>query len=273
MSDPISLITLGAAVGGVAGKLAERAWDSATGWLGDRFAHHTESAIKAARENTEQFVIELANRVQALEHDNRVDAEAAEIRESHPQFALLLQAAVLAGAQTDSKEKHQILADLVAARLTANADTTLALASEMACQAISRATTRQLMLLALCAFLEDIRPRELIDKQSYGVWIDTILDPFVDLEFHEIDALHLTAINCITYDPTSKKDLILLLNMKVRANALLRNNFEESENLFFLEMIWGQGLLGVQLTSVGKLIGGLVFDRLFGISTGMPEWA
>jgi len=272
MTDPLSLIALGAAVGGVAGKLSERAMDGAAGWLRDRFAHHKESAIKAARENTENFVIELANRVQALEAEKQVNAEEAEIRESHPQFALLLQEAVLAGAQTNSNEKHKILADLVAARLTVNADTTLAIASEMACQAISRATSRQLMLLALCSFLEDIRPKEPIEKQHYGYWLDTILDPFLDLEFIEIDVLHLAAINCTTYDPASGKSLQLLLNMKVRAKIIVENNFEESVHLDFLEIMWGEGLAGVQLTSVGKLIGGLVFDRLFGISTGIPKW-
>ena len=271
MADPLSLIALGAAIGGVAGKLAEKAWDGATGWLADRFAHHTEKARTAARNNTVQFIIELANRVQTLERKQQIDARTAEERESHPQFALLLQTAVLAGAQTDSREKHQLLADLVAARLTTNADTTLALASEMACQAVARATARQLSLLGLCAFLQDVRPRDPILKGTHGAWLDASLEPFVDIEFNEIDALHLVAIACATYDPTAEKDLMLWLRMKVRA-GVDEDIFEDSTYLDLLEIMWGEGLAGLQLTSVGTLIGGLVFDRLTGATTGLPKW-
>ncbi len=271
MADPLSLVALSAARGGIAGKLAEKTWDSADGWLRDRFSHHTENAKAAARENAAEFLVQLANRVKELEDQHAVEASTAEARDSHPQFAFVLQTAVLAGAQTDDHQKHQLLADLVAARLTTNSDTTLALASEMACQAVARATSRQLKLLGLCSFLQDVRPRCPIPAGGHGIWLDTVLGPFYDLEFYEIDALHLVAINCATYDPSSGKDLMLWLKLKVGAGPN-DNVFADSQHLDSLAFMWGEGLAGVQLTSVGSLIGGFVLDHLTGATIGIPKW-
>lgn len=271
MTDPLSLVALGAAVGGMAGKLAERTWDSAEEWLRDRFAHHAENAKAAARENAARFLIELANRIKVLEDQHEVEASLAEARESHPQFSAMLQLAVLAAAQTEDPHKHQLLADLVAARLTTNSETTLALASEMACHAVARLTNRQLRLLGLCSFIERVRPRHPVPPGTHGAWLDAILTPFDDIEFVEIDALHLVAVNCATYNPASEKDLIFWLNLKVGAGAD-DSVFSDSTCLAWLEIMWGQGLAGVQLTSVGSLVGGFVFDHLTGAMTGIPEW-
>lgn len=39
MADPISLIALGAVVGGAAGKFTEKAWESSERWLKEDLAH------------------------------------------------------------------------------------------------------------------------------------------------------------------------------------------------------------------------------------------
>ena len=45
MADPLSLVALGAAVGGAAGKFVEKAWDSGEKWITSYFADHRPKAI------------------------------------------------------------------------------------------------------------------------------------------------------------------------------------------------------------------------------------
>ena len=56
MNDPLSLVALGAAIGGAAGKFAEKAQDSGEKWLGTYFANHGIKAQKKARENSLAFL-------------------------------------------------------------------------------------------------------------------------------------------------------------------------------------------------------------------------
>lgn len=270
MADPISIVALGAAVGGVAGKLAEKTWDSADGWLRDRFMHHGTKAKEAARQNTANFLVELANRVRALEDQRAINQSTAEAQEGHPHFALVLQLAVMAGSQTDCREKHEILADLVAARLASNSDTTVALAAEMACQVVARATSRQLRLLGLCSFLQDVRPKHSIPPSDQKRWLESLLEPFDEVSFEEIDAQHLVAIGCATFDPASERSLKLLLQIKL--GGPYDCDLPESVDLEMLQIRWDLGLSGLQLTSVGRLLGGFVFDHMVGANIGVPSW-
>ena len=76
MPDPISLVAFGAAIGGAAGKFAERAWDSADRWLAERFGSHAAEAQARARLNAGAFVSELAAKISNLETEQRIDASA-----------------------------------------------------------------------------------------------------------------------------------------------------------------------------------------------------
>jgi len=40
MTDPLSLIALGAALGGISGKFSEKAWELAEKWLARRYEDH-----------------------------------------------------------------------------------------------------------------------------------------------------------------------------------------------------------------------------------------
>ncbi len=158
MPDPISLIALGAAVGGAAGKFTEKAWDSSERWLRERFGSHRAAAQKIARENAADFVRELADRVKKLENEHLVKRQQFDDVARHPQFSALLQRSVLNAAETNEQMKHKLLATLVANRMLSPPETTLALASQLASDAITRSTQRQLTLMALQAFIEGVQP-------------------------------------------------------------------------------------------------------------------
>jgi len=73
MSDPLSLVALGAAIGGAAGKFTEKAWDSGQRWLKTYFANHGKKAQLKAKENSLEFLKELAERVKKLEDEHVVN--------------------------------------------------------------------------------------------------------------------------------------------------------------------------------------------------------
>jgi hypothetical protein len=218
MPDPISLIALAAAVGGVAGKFAEKTWESSERWLSERFGSHAAAAREQARENAADFVRQLARHIKALEDGHSVDQHQINASATHPQFSSLLQRSVLNAAETDESEKHNLLAQLIAIRLRSSAETTLALASQLASDAIAHSTRRQLTLMAIRCFFEEIRPRKGLTFLQYKGWIEICLDPFAEFEFHVIDAKHLVAIACATYDPTSLQDLGSMLAMKAETD-------------------------------------------------------
>jgi hypothetical protein len=268
MADPLSLIALGAGIGGVAGKVAEKAWDTGERWLAAKFGEHSEVARLRARENAAAFMLDLAERLRSLETNGRLDGGRAAAEQQHPQFSTTLQGALLRAAQTENREKHQLLAELIAQRLVSESESLITLASQMAVDAIALATPRQLRLLALCSFLEEVRPRDPVD--DHCLWLDVCLRPFEDLWFYKIDAMHLAALSCVLFDQTSQKGLDVSLGFK-----FLRfedGMFAKSAGYEWLTSLWTEGLAGVQLTSVGSLVGALAYDRLTGAHTGIPKW-
>jgi hypothetical protein len=56
---------------------------------------------------------------------------------------------MISASQTDREEKHQLLSRPVAERIKAHPESLIALASKMACDAISYATANQLKILGL----------------------------------------------------------------------------------------------------------------------------
>lgn len=271
MADPLSLIALGAAVGGAAGKFAEKAWESGERWLHERFGSHAAEAQEQARENGARFIHQLAVRVKALEDQHQVNRERIEATEKHPQFSALLQSTIVNAAQTDDDMKHDLLARLVATRLVSANESTVALASQLASDAISHSTRRQLMLMALSSFLEDSRPRDPLSVADYRRWLEVFLQPFIDFEFNKVDARHLVAIACASYDPSSNRNLELLLQMKGGRHCI-GATLNDLHFVYVLQIQWDEGLAGVFLTSVGSIVGGLTFNQMMGRDYGLPQW-
>jgi hypothetical protein len=271
MTDPVSLVALGAAVGGLAGKVAEKSWESAEIWLKERFGSHAIEAQARARENAAAFVHDLAARVKALEDRGVLPPNALDAAK-HPSVSALLQAAVLGAAQTEDEAKHDLLASVVATRLVSNTESTYALASQMAADAICRVTQRQLQLLGLLCFLEEVRPRQVDTVREYLAWVSAWLSHFDKFEFREIDARHLVAVGCVTFDPASERGLEWIF--RIKGGSLAFEAPIETENWFeAMESHWAEGLSGVQLTSVGSIVGGLALGRIVGCDTSTPHWS
>src|SRR5438876_199300 len=170
MADPLSLIALGAAVGGAAGKFTEKAWDAGSRWLATFFAGHAETAKKAAQENAAAFLVDLTQRVKVLEEKSSVPRDVISAAQDHPQFSVVLQRAMIAAAQTDDSRKHSILSFLVTQRLANPQETTVAFASKLACDAVAHITACQLEYLGLGVVLDEIRPKVFLDAGPYQQW-------------------------------------------------------------------------------------------------------
>lgn len=272
MSDPVSMVALGAALGGVAGKVAERTWDSAERWLSNRFGSHAPAARGQAQANAADFVQMLTDRVRTLEEERAIDATKVAEAERHPQFSALLQDTLLGAAQTDDKQKHALLADVVALRLASGAETTASLAAPLAASAVARATGRQLRMMGLMCLIEEIRPKYIDSEEHFRSWLGMTLRPFTDYDFYKIDALHLAALACVTFDPTSQRDLSMILGFKAVLLIGRLADLTGVEGFTELQGNWDEGLAGVQLTSVGSIIGGLVFNQMTGAKLQLPNW-
>src|SRR5207245_2283184 len=96
--------------------------------------------------------------VERVEQSGTVPRERIEAAQDDPSFTVLLKDAVIASAQTDSPEKHRLLARLVADRLAVGSETTLALASANACDVIAHATRQQLRILGFLSVILHVRP-------------------------------------------------------------------------------------------------------------------
>jgi len=277
MTDPLSLIALGAALGGISGKFSEKAWELAEKWLARRYEDHVASAQITARTNSASFILDLAKKIASLEQSHAEIAERVKTAQSDPHFSLILQKAILGSAQTSDPTKHRLLADLVSSRLLAITESTFSLAIGLACDAVPNLTSTQLRWLALLVFLHEIRPRKKYEnKAAYIDWLCVHLRHFNDLEFRDIDIRHLVALGCVTYDPTSERSLPMLFTMKngiITDEFMTLDTFVDSDTCFSLKFSWNEGLAGVDLTSVGSVIGGYVWSTLTGRPSEFPSWA
>lgn len=276
--EPLSMIAISAAVGGAAGKFAEKAWDSGEKWIQTFFKDHEDVAKQKATENTMDFLNELAKKVKQLEDAKQVPKENINSAQDHPDFSALLQKALLTAAQTDNKDKHIILARLVSERLKSEPESILALASKMACDVISYTTIDQLMILGLAANLYSIRPNPFpavgIQENNFQVWLDSwitiTLKPYKNIKFRKIDITHLESLSCLkvnTFIGRNLNDMYIKDKFKFDFEKLKDSDLREA-----IKKIWNDGLQKIDLTTVGQIIGISVSDLLLNINTSFIGW-
>jgi hypothetical protein len=160
MPDPLSMIAIGAAIGGGAGKFVEKAWDSGEKWVVSYFANHQQKAREKAEENSTDFLKKLGERISDLEKSNQISEEVLVTAQEHPDFSVVLQKAMLSSAQTENESKHDLLSRLVAERIQASPESMLSMASKMACDAISYTTPNQLLILGLLTNILYVLPND-----------------------------------------------------------------------------------------------------------------
>lgn len=276
--DPLSIIAIGAAVGGAAGKFVEKAWDSGEKWIQTFFKDHKEVAQLKATENTMDFLNELAKKVKRLEESRQISNEKIESAQDHPDFSALLQKALLTSAQTDNKDKHIILARLVSERLKSEPESILALGSKMACDAISYATINQLMILGLAVNLYGIRPNPYpafgINETNFQNWLDmwlmARLKPYQNITFRPLDITHLESISCLKMNSFIGRGLNEMFN-----KDNFTYDFEKMRDIQLrdtMNRIWNDGLQTIDLTTVGQIIGVSVSDLLTNTTTTFDGW-
>lgn len=276
--EPLSIIAIGAAVGGAAGKFVEKAWDSGEKWIQTFFKDHKEVAQQKATENTMDFLNELAQKVKQLEESKQISQEKINSAQDHPDFSALLQKALLTSAQTDNKDKHVILARLVSERLKTEPESILALGSKMACDAISYASANQLMILGLAVNFYDVRPNPYpplgVNETNFQEWLDnwliTRLKPYQNITFRPIDITHLESLSCLKVNTFIRRGLN---DMFKKDN--LSYDFEKMKDVTLktsMKKVWDEGLQKIDLTTVGQIIGVSVSDLLTNTTTTFDGW-
>jgi hypothetical protein len=279
MSDPVTMAIIAGAAGGGTSKLIEKVYNSGEQWIKSYFKNHDIKAEEEAQNNKNEFLNYLAEKIKVLEESSQIMKEKIDTALEKPDLAIMLRRAMLTAAQTKSKEKHEILARLVADRLTVESESILALASKIACDAIAYTNMRQLKILGLHANLVYIRPHPYpptgISKDEFTEAAIKILnkqfEPFLDLDIKEIDFLHLESLSCIKWESFIERDL---------AKAFSRNDFlfdlqkyEKTEYGEIIMKLWkDKGLQTILLTTVGQVIGIYVSDILSKKNTQFVGW-
>lgn len=275
MADSLYLIAItsgiGGAIGGGASKFVKKAWDSGEKWIASYFNNHQEKAKEKAISNSIAFLNDLAKRISKLEDTNQVSKEQIVAALEQPDFSVTLQKAMLSAAQTENSDKHQLLSRLIAERIKSKPESIMALASKLATEAISFTTPNQLRILGLTDLILHISLPN-IPEQQFTDWLQFALKPFLTVKAGKLDYLHLESLSCLKYNDFLIGDLQKCLNGKL-SGTFDYEQFIMTDSGLFLEDIWSkQKLNSVQLTSIGQILGAMIFDQLCKTNTNMTGW-
>jgi hypothetical protein len=277
--EPLSIIAISAATGGIAGKFIEKAWDSGEKWIQSYFKDHKEKAQQKATENSMDFLNELAQRVKLLEDNSQIKNEQINQAQDHPDFSAMLQKALLTAAQTDNSNKHKLLARLVSERLKAKPESILALGSKMACDVISYMTVNQIMLLGLLAIIYSIRPNpfppEEIKPEQFQDWVDnwltTYLLPYQTIDVKLLDIIHLESLSCLKRFSFAGHGLNQLFSQDDYKFDFQKMKAQELKGK--INEWWNNGVIQqVDLTTVGYIIGVSITDLIMNTTTNFVGW-
>jgi len=277
MTEPLTLVVIAAAVGGTAGKLAEKAWDSGEKWLSTYFQDHHPKAIKKAEQNALAFLDDLAKRVNRLElatADSQQITQQIESALEDPAFSATLKDSLLVSACTQNRTTHRILAHLISERLCCTSDNILALTIPLACRTVVSLTNKQLCFLATGVVLEHLLPAAVSNvepevKDQFAIdWLKEKL-PFVLPQecITGIDLIHMEGLSCFNLTRTmlGGDRLHFFLRRKLETSGAQFDNFVMNTTIGKqFESCWNRKLSHVLLTSIGLLIGICAFEELTG---------
>ena len=279
--EPLSIVAITAAVGGIAGKFAEKAWGLGEKWLSEHLRDHAPKAQEKAQQNALDFLSELAQRVKKLEQQTERYGRTIEDSLGDPGFSVLLQKAIISSAETSDKQKHELLARLVSDRLTKQSESPFALSSKLACDALSALNVRQLKILGVLANLFFMRPKDFpqpnVPKEILNImfqdWLTKRLQVYGDLTFTHFDLLHLESFSCVKWDPIVSRDLQKLFAYpKESGFSFDYEAFSATDVGKRIIQLWKTGLEHAIPTTVGQLIGIYVSDILTSTTTSLEGW-
>lgn len=270
--DPITTLVVSSAVGGAAGSFIKEISSNGVKWLVELVTAQSPEMQAAAKKNMENFVTRLAQRVERLE--NEIPADKSEVFKNslnHPSSALLIKTAIVDSATTDNDEKHELLAELIAQRLTANADDMIALAGAAACSVVNCLSSRQIKILAVLSTVKTIRPLQKSNvtdmskaREILNNWWKQNIEPLItDGNLNQTTSLdyeHLAAMGCIRISIGSTELAKLVSNGIIEPSPNFNGTEFKGEGWYdALEQQW-ESLGHSTSTSVGQLIGILYRD-------------
>lgn len=278
--DPITLTFASGAAGGVAGKAVEIVVDMAKRAFRSRFAEQRETVQRAATANGQDLIDRIEEGFQRIETSNAALQQRLDTVLGSPSFAMFAQKTLYNGMTTDSSEKHVLLARLVIERLQTESESRLAYASEMASNAITRATATELRMLGLRSTIDRLAP----DSPSHFAypensnqtpleWELELFAPYKSLTFTNLDIMQLFALGCLQGQTGMlAPDLEYFINGHGRLPHTLQQ-FEATDIGAHVVQLWrNQSLWSANLNSVGLLIGIYVSDVLHDTVTDLSLW-
>lgn len=279
--EPLSIAIISGAVGGAAGAFSKEVWDLGKNWIHSYLKDHAPKAIAKAEQNSLDFLAQLAQRVKSLEEQEERYKGIINESLSQPDFSILLQKAIISSAQTEDKQRHELLARLVSGRLSQGSESLFTLTSQLACDAISRLNINQMKILGILATIFFIRPTPFppndIPQQeigdSWSKWLEEKLSICQDINTNAMDFLHLESLSCIKWEPYLERELEDLINFpKDSGMIFLHLPFSQTEVGKKIFQLWKSGLGGAFPTTVGILIGIYVSDMLLNTTTSLDGW-
>jgi hypothetical protein len=174
----------------------------------DKHYQHQPPVVRGrALNNAVDTAERLRKKIDALIELGQVTAEQADEAFGSPDFALMLQRAIIDGSESASAFKHESLATLVAQRLNVGTESEEALVLRRAGQVVADLSERQLHLLALIYAVGNVEPdlrdegglQERVDAAV--VDIENMLKPFDGLEIKYVDLSHLAGLGLIEFKP------------------------------------------------------------------------
>jgi hypothetical protein len=266
LPEPISGLVAAAALGSIATKAVERAWDAGELWIKTYLGGHGETVRLRAQENTLEFLGDLAQRVKRIEerHAKAGTVDDLNDRLADPDFAATLQSALVAAARSSDQERHTVLADLVAGRLSAPEGSQRAISAAIAVDAVPRLLPKHLDLLGAVTVITALGPA-LEGEVKMGqlpvgetvTWLKGMLQNYdLESDIGQMDLYHLDSVGCISYTPSIGNALNGHLARLIGTSPSVRPALNAEPEYSQLEEMWTRRhLFGVQLLPPGLELG------------------
>jgi hypothetical protein len=277
--------------GGVVRSVARWGWK----YVADRHRHDPAAVVEAAAKNAADFSFRMSDKVRASIDAGIITEEQVEAALSDPAFVTLLQQAVLDASETSSELNHEQLARIVAARLEARTESSLAIALRMAAAKVHDLTDQQLKILGLVFAATNVNPdfqatgNGEADLVRYGEMCETELAPFDGVELNNLDLQQIESLNLISiasfagkfarYSSSEVTQSAMAGRFGFEFQGTLLNGapvppaYRRLNQLMENDAVNGKyGIGGVKLLSVGWLVGYSVYAHVRGVPFDLSGW-
>lgn len=255
---------------GVAGSFITVIAKQGTEWLIELVASQSEAVQKKSLMNTQNFLERLAKRVESLEKELPPDRKEIFVEAlGHPGSSLLMRKAFVTAAATENDDRHEILSELIAQRLSAGAEDMIALVGSASCDVVSALSSRQIRLLGVMASLLFLKPIETprhVDQETYDADLIAYLKPLVKLsdgleKVTPLDINHLAGLSCVVL-LNHERNLGVVIASKFGQRSMYPTMEKVKCELWWpnIKHVWDLGIRFLSLTSTGSLIGTLYYD-------------